>query len=338
MKKYFILLLIIITATSCKVSDKPRKPAASGKAGEMIVVMSQSHWEARAGEIIQETFRSYVPMLPQAEPNFNLIHIEVSNFTKLFEPHRNIFFVEYDPSLERGKIEVSRDVWSYPQMVIRVKVPNDDVLERLMQSNEQQFIDYYLATERERLVNAYSRMINHQARNLVRNNMNLDLIVPEGYYVAKHEGNFVWLRQTGTREELDLGMLITLLPYTHPDKDFNHQTIWARRDSITRLHIPGTFPDTYMTTYPDIAPVFREINFNGSYAVEARGLWRVEGDFMGGPFVNITFVDEKTNRLVILDGFVYAPKFEKRDYMRQVEALMYSVKPWSENETTEEPA
>jgi hypothetical protein len=68
-------------------------------------------------------------------------------------------------------------------------------------------------------------------------------------------------------------------------------------------------------------------------------LWRVEGDFMGGPFVNITFVDEKTSRLVILDGFVYAPKYDKRDYLRQVEALMHSVKPWAETDASEdEPA
>jgi hypothetical protein len=339
MKRISMLLLLGLLIGACTVSDKPRKPSASGKAGEMIVVIGKTNWEGRAGEIVQDVFKSYVPMLPQAEPHFNIIHIEPSNFTKLFESHRNIFFVEFDQSLDRGRIEVSRDVWAYPQMVIRVKVPNDDVLERLMQSNEQQFIDYYLATERERLVNAYGRMINFHARNVVRNNLGLDLTVPEGYFVAKHDGNFVWLRQTATREDLDLGLLITLLPYTHPDRDFSHKTIWARRDSITRLHIPGTFPNTYMTTYSDIPPVFREINFNGSYAVEARGLWRVEGDFMGGPFVNITFVDENTSRLVILDGFVYAPKYDKRDYMRQVEALMHSVKPWTETDTSEdEPA
>jgi hypothetical protein len=332
-----ILLLLMLPILSCSTTDRPRKPSASGKTGEMLIVMPKAKWDGYAGEIIQNTFMSHVPMLPQAEPQFNLVPVESNNFAKLFETHRNIFFVEFDPSLDRGRIEATRDVWSYPQMVIRVKVPNEDVLERLMKNNQQQFIGYYLATERERLINAYSRMVNNQARNLVRNNLGLDITVPEGYFVASHDDNFVWLRQTGTREDVDLGIMIHLFPYTNPDKDFSEQAIWSRRNAMTRKYIPGNFPDTYMTTYPDIPPIFREINFNDKYAMEARGLWRVQGDFMGGPFVNITFVDENKGRLVMIDGFVYAPKYDKRDYMRQVEALMHSIKPWIEN-SEEQPS
>jgi len=333
------LLLISLALFSCTTVERPQKPSATGRSGELLVITPKARWDGVAGEHIRNTFASEVLMLPQPEPQFNLIHIEERAFVKLFETHRNIFFAEFDPSLERAKIEVSRNVWSYPQRVIRVTAPDNEALERVMENNKQSFIDLYLETERERLINAYRRMINFQARNLVRETFKLDIVVPEGYFVAKHEDNFVWLRQTGTREDLDLGLLITSMPYTDPDRDFAHNVIWQRRDSITRRHIPGTFPDTFMTTYPDIPPVFREINFNGNFAIEGRGLWRVQGDFMGGPFVSITFVDENTGRLINLDGFVYAPKFRKRDYMRQVEGLMHSVRPLAtEEEITEEPA
>jgi hypothetical protein len=330
-----ILLLIVVSLFISCSSDAPRKPAASGKAGEMLVVMNTTQWEASAGDLVREVFASYVPMLPQAEPHFNLFQISPDAFAKLFETHRNILFVEFDPSLEKGKIEARRDQWSYPQMVIRVIAPNEEVLERILESNSEAFINYYLQQERERMINAYNRMINHQARKTVNEKLKLDLAVPEGYFVAKEAVDFIWLRQTGTREDLDLGLLITVLPYTDPAKDFNHKVIWERRDSITKLHIPGTFENTWMTTYPDIPPVFKEINFNDQYAVEARGLWKIANDYMGGPFVNITFVDEKNSRLINLDGFVYAPKFDKRDYLRQVEALMYSVKVYSEEEEPE---
>lgn len=330
------LFLLSLVVLSCTTTDRPKKPSATGKSGELLLVMPTPRWEGTGGEYIKDAFLSEVPMLPQPEPNFNIIQLDEKAFVKLFETHRNIFFVEYDQSLEKGKIEVSRNVWAYPQRVIRVKVPNDDILKRLLENNQQSFIDLYLETERERLINAYRQMMNHQARNLVREKMNLDITVPEGYFVAKNDDDFIWLRQTGTRDDLDLGLMITIMPYTDPLKDFDHQTIWHRRDSITRLHIPGTFPDTFMTTYPDIPPVFREISFNDLYAVEARGLWRVQGDFMGGPFVSITFVDEKNSRLINLDGFVYAPKFNKRDYMRQVEGLMHSVKVYTPAEQTAE--
>lgn len=335
MKNIFVLILAF-AAISCGTVDRPRKPSASGKSGELLVVINNHRWDGMAGEIIKNTFASAVPMLPQPEPQFNIIQIDHKAFVRLFETHRNILRVEFDASLERGQIEAQRDAWAYPQMVINVKVPDEQVLQRIMDANQEAFINYYLKTERERLINAYNRMINHQARNVVRNNLMLDVSVPEGFFVATQEDNFVWLRQTGTREELEIGMLITVLPYTHPDSDFDLETIRARRDSITRQHIPGTFPGTYMTTYPDIPHVYSEINFNDLYAMEARGLWRVKNDFMGGPFVNITFVDEKNSRLINLDGFVYAPKFDKRDYLRQVEAMMYSVKVFEKQE--EKPA
>jgi len=334
MQKIFFLIVALL-AISCSSTEGPRKPAASGKAGEMLVVMNTQQWEGYSGDLVREVFASYVPMLPQAEPQFNLFQIAPDAFAKLFETHRNILFVEFDPSLEKGKIEARRDQWSYPQMVIKVITPNEDVLKRILENNNEAFINYYLQQERERMINAYRRMINHQARNTVNEKLKLDLAVPEGYFVAKEAEDFIWLRQTGTREDLDLGLMITVLPYKDPAVDFDHEIIWARRDSITKLHIPGTFDNTWMTTYPDIPPVFKEINFNDIYAVEARGLWKIANDYMGGPFVNITFVDEKNSRLINIDGFVYAPKFDKRDYLRQVEALMYSVKVYTEEEQTD---
>jgi len=59
--------------------------------------------------------------------------------------------------------------------------------------------------------------------------------------------------------------------------------------------------------------------------MEIRGLWRVENAFMGGPFVSLSTVDETRNRVVTVEGFVYAPKADKRNLMRQVEAVVYSL-------------
>ncbi|MFW5757054.1 MAG: DUF4837 family protein [Bacteroidota bacterium] len=335
--KNLISLLLLAILLSCNNNERSKKPSATGKAGELLVVTPENKWTGMAGNLIRENFASPVPMLPQVEPNFNIIQIKNEEFVKLFETHRNLLFVDFDETIEKAKIEIQRNVWSYPQMVIRVTVPDENTLERLLDKNQEQFVGLYNENERERMINAYNRMLNHQAKKWVKENLDLKISVPEGYFIAKQTPQFVWLRQTGTREDLDLGLLISVLPYKDPEKDFNHETIWARRDSLTKKHIPGTFPDSYMTTYADIPPLFREINFNGNYAVEARGLWKVQGDFMGGPFINVTFVDEQQSRIINIDGFVYAPGFEKRDYLRQVEALMYSVMiPSEEDEEDQE--
>ena len=80
-----------------------------------------------------------------------------------------------------------------------------------------------------------------------------------------------------------------------------------------------------MTTYEEYIPKEREINLKGNYAKELRGLWHVQGDFMGGPFVSYSMVDEHRNRVITIDGYVYAPKFDKREYLRQLHALALTV-------------
>jgi hypothetical protein len=61
---------------------------------------------------------------------------------------------------------------------------------------------------------------------------------------------------------------------------------------------------------------------NGEYLVELRGLWRLENAFMGGPFISHTILDEKNNRIVTVEGFVYAPSLDKRNYVRELEAIL----------------
>ena len=56
-----------------------------------------------------------------------------------------------------------------------------------------------------------------------------------------------------------------------------------------------------------------------------RGLWKVQNDFMGGPFVSLTVLDPSKKRVVTVEGNVYAPKNNKRNYIRQLEAMIYSL-------------
>ena len=62
------------------------------------------------------------------------------------------------------------------------------------------------------------------------------------------------------------------------------------------------------------------------YTVKLRGLWLMKnGLAMGGPFVSITQYDQKNNRIVTAEGFVFAPNHKKRDLVRRVEAVISSL-------------
>jgi hypothetical protein len=57
-----------------------------------------------------------------------------------------------------------------------------------------------------------------------------------------------------------------------------------------------------------------------------RGLWVVKGDCMGGPYVSFSRVDEENNRVIVVEGFVYAPEKMKRGLIRRLEGALYTLK------------
>lgn len=324
MKKLNVILLLVVLFTSCGIGEKPEKPSASGKAGELLLVMENVLYRGEAGDTLKSVFAQSLPMFPQPEPMFNIVQINEKAFKSIFESHRHIFIAEINPQEEKARIESRKNVWSFPQMVIKVIAPDVDTFNKTIIANEDAFINYYLQTEWERINNANSRIPNHEIIHTLKNDFGIKMTVPQGFYIAKQEDSFMWIRRTGTKEDLDMSILLSIMPYQSAEKDFATETIWKRRDSITKTHIPGPFPDTYMTTYPNIPPIFKEINFNGKYAIRAEGLWRVEGDFMGGPFMNYTFVDENRRLLINLDAYIFYPNENKRDFMRQLQAIIHS--------------
>ena len=68
------------------------------------------------------------------------------------------------------------------------------------------------------------------------------------------------------------------------------------------------------------------MQIHGHYVQEARGFWEMTKDVMGGPFVAHSQVDTVNNRVIVVEGFVYAPDKMKRTMMRRLEAALYTLR------------
>lgn len=134
----------------------------------------------------------------------------------------------------------------------------------------------------------------------------------------------MWIRKETTHNSQ--GFII----YTYDFVDtmaFEQARIISFRDAITEEFVPGPAVGSYMIVAKEYAPILsKRIGLNNMFAVETRSLWRLEGDFMGGPFVSYTFVDERNNKVITIDGYVYAPNKPKRDLMIQMESMVHSLK------------
>ena len=149
------------------------------------------------------------------------------------------------------------------------------------------------------------------------------LDLPLDYFLATDEPGFMWIRKE--TKNTSTGIMV----YTTEWNEKNPTLASTRRlrDSICRIYIPGPSENSYMITDTAYNALFYPVLIAGRGATVVRSLWRTAGDFMGGPFIALTIPDAESGRLITLEGFIYAPRFDKRNYMKQAEAIVYSFKP-----------
>ena len=119
------------------------------------------------------------------------------------------------------------------------------------------------------------------------------------------------------------GFLIYSYPYTGK-MSLSEGEVQAMRLKFA-AEVPGPSAGSYMTTSSVFPPQYRLVKIGDRTWAELRGFWDVENDFMGGPFVSYSTLDEATGRVLTIDGYVYSPKLDKRNFMREVEHLVYMI-------------
>lgn len=318
----FILVLITLSMVSCFGDTSGLKPS-TGKTNEMLVVTnSEVVQKGKVGSAISDFFGQIMEGLPQPEKTFDLAFVTEPGFNQMFQTHHNIFIVDINPGFAKPVLETHSDLWAKPQRVIKMTVPDDSAFFVEFDLHKEAFMEFFHANERRRAMQAFGTIEDLEIKKFVGEKFSINLMIPKSFYVAKEAKDFVWLRREA--QQFSQGIMIYTYPYTDT-LVFVPEEIIRLRDEFTRTNVPGPAPESFMKVSLIEPPVTRRIDFNGLFAVEMRGMWELEGDFMGGPFINYTVVDEKNGRIISLDGFVYFPNQEKKNLIRQLESLLYTL-------------
>lgn len=321
---YFLLFCITcITLFSCNYFDGEKTlPGITGRSGELLIVVEDKYWEDNTGDILLSVFAADVLGLPQPEPLFDAVNVKPAAFSNIFRTHRNIFMLNVDPGAEE-KLEVRQDVWATPQVVVSLTVKDTARAHEILTTKSEKLTGYFLDKEKERNVNTYTKQKDRVLCESVKEAMGVNIAFPQSFTTSRKEKDFMWISQE-TRD-LTLGILIYKFPYTDTET-FTKEYIMDKRDEMTQKYIIGEVEGSYMKIYRDYPIPFEEISLNNLYAARINGLWNMEGDFMGGPFVTYELLNEAKNEVVLIDAFVFAPRMDKRNYIRQLESVISTIR------------
>ena len=324
-------------------------PSAFGRINMLVVIADSTLWEAGASDSVAFFFEAPYIILPQPEPIFDVRYIEAEQLAAepTWQQLRNYVVLadlsdEDSPTTQMvrqdmndAKLQQVREE-GFGTAVANNKWATGQQLVYLIGRNRQELLDgmstVYPAVvkrlqerEDERLrVTTYFEGSNPRQRDTVQRIAGVRLEVPGGYDIVPIEADdVVWLRREV--QGASMNILATRIPYENPEQ-LSKAGLKEIRDRIGREYISSTTDGTYMRINDTDLPLFTEsTRLNGSFAIEGRGIWEIENDFLAGPFVSYLINDTTDNQLVLVDGFVYAPGRKKRDLMEELVTVIRSA-------------
>lgn len=353
MKKYaqlYFLIFSLFTLFSCGEGGSTGRQKAAGNGGEIFVFMDSAKWKSELGTQLREVFSAPLNGVMPAEQIFTLRRIDPVKINKLLKSHKNVLFVtsfddqsessrklqSYFPTEAKEKIKLDsnffmipkRDLYASEQMVLHLFGKNDEQLIANLKKNKLKLLDIYNKIETERTANKVLKSVNQDLMTDLQNMHQINMKVLTGYQLVTSEqevdkkSGFAWYRFP--EAVLDKDIFIAYKPYIS-EKQFDKDSIIAWRNQICQkyLHEDPEKENTYLITEMAEPPVSQSIQFKGEYALETRGLWKTKNISMGGSFISYAFTDNK-GRLYYIEGFVYAPDRNKREIIREFEAILGS--------------
>ena len=345
------IILMAIVTLSCGVTDPTKnlqaRPTALGKMNEIVVITDDIVWHSVVGDTIDYFFGEVYPITPSPEPTFNLRRFDVGELSAQplkkqlrtymvvanLEDENSLTsqFVRKDLGEERYQraltdptfhTSIGRDKWANGQVIIYVFANSLDDLAAAIEKSYDGIAAKILEHDAEQLYqSAYSRGEGLGYIEKAKHRYGAKVVVPGDYKLAldmPEDNGLTWYRRD--IKESVMNIAIRQYPYNGPQ-------------SITKDAIKANFNDFGKYVHSDIEDTYILINdvdlpmlswdktIGGRFAREFRGIWEMENDFMGGPFLSYVIVNEDEKKMLQIDGFIMAPGKAKRNMMQQIELI-----------------
>ena len=319
------IVSVALLISSCGIGDDKTLPPSGGSPGDLLVVMDSALWSGVAGDEVRQCFSSPQEGLPQSEPLFNLISIGSHDFGNIFRVMRNIVIIRNGGREGKAAYTIERDMWARDQALLIINSNGNNQTASLIQNNCTHIRRVFRTEDYRRMSAAFGKVSNGEAARAIRENTGMTPVIPADFRIVTAEQDMVWIRKDMDKNghQVSLGIIFTRTPYDSVGM-LELRSIMERRNKTVTM-VEGPVEKSHMATYSEYEPVMTEQATASIQFTELRGLWNMTGAFMGGPFVHYTFVDSSGKYVLDVDGYVFAPKFDKRTFLMEVEAIAVSV-------------
>lgn len=353
--KPFTLLVFLLAfwGTSCSsevMENMKSMPYAFGDVNMVTIVGDPDILESPIGDSISFFYASAFPILPQPEPMLDLRFLKPSDLEAdpLRKQFRTYIFVGdlSDPQSPTTKlmttlageesiqqvrrnpannIIIGKEKWARDQMLVLQFARNREELIQNLKKNAPGIIRKIYDHDKYKIdATVYLSKRNAKLEQEVRDKIGINIQIPGDYFQALSDGEVIWFRKE--TPETSSSLMFKKIPYTDK-KQLSREGLKTIRDSIGLKYVSSRIPGSYMKINDIDLPMYvTPITLNNQYALEGRGIWEIENDYMGGAFVSYLMLNPKDNTLIFMDGFLHAPGEDKRNFIQYIDHILHTAK------------
>jgi hypothetical protein len=317
-KTLFLWLFVSFFAASCSFREEKVPEHSSDAINTISVIIDDQLWNGEVGDSIRNKFASPVLGLPQEEPLFTINQYPVKLFEGFSTDSHNIIIVKKG---NENKFEFKQNEFATPQNAFHITGKTSFEIIELLEENAPEIIKKMRDIEIVHNQQIFKDSLLDTKK--IQKKFNIDLLIPSKYEYVMRRKNFIWLKSEITSGSTSL--IIYQIPWKSIRPKYAVTDVVITRDSIGRAYIHGSDYGTQMVSDEAYSPYFSKTTLAGNKAYETKGTWQMKNDFMSGPFINYVIFDKAHRRILVLEGFCYAPSKEKRDLMFELESIIKSI-------------
>ncbi len=352
---FLFVLLVLFSSCNDEITSKlAPKPVALGRLNDVVVIADEDVWDGEVGEAFRFLYESAYPIMPSPEPLFDLRHFtplqleaeplrrelrtyvlladlsdKESSSTKILR--RDFGEEKFNKAIQDTSFitTAGKDKWAREQLFAYVFGAGKT---ELIHSIQKSFpaIAQRIKKHDEKQLSSNVFNLHHEDMGLkkqLQSYFNVDMKIPSDYKSKLQlDENFVILK----RDESEFSQTIVLRKFPYQSEDqFSMDNIIKWRNEYGKAFISGSSDASYMRTNHNDLPVYEyDADIENVYGKEFRGIWELTDDFIGGPFICFTLLNQSTNEIIFIDAFVYAPSpsKNKRDLIQQLEYIVRNIK------------
>ena len=298
MMRYLIVLLFFLSACSDGIKTLP---SSTGILSEVIFVVDDLLWENQVKDVAFKTFGIPIQGLTQDESSFRVIQVNHSEFKSILKTHKNIVIIAKNVPTSN-----QQNKWANGQLVVQLEFKDED---NKLTKDLNKVKSIFEFREIRILRNSISKSSQKIHEKNIKEQFNIETLIPSEYTIVKDTVALFWATYNPEKQE----EIKHLFVFSFEPKAINlQQEVLQKTDSIFSKYLLGAKQGQHVRMEQMFSPIYSENIY--------RGLWKLHGGFMGGPFLIKTYFINK--KVVVTVGLIFAPNDRKRNYIRTLEAIL----------------